>query len=93
MYHQFYYIYTAKDGKEVINQQVGLDNLHRFAYTNGHTYAAVGTWSAPNTFTIDYEVIGYSTQDRWNLTFTEDGISVEEINELTGVKTYTGIPQ
>lgn len=85
--------YTAKDGKEVINMLVGLDNVHRFADTNDRIYAAVGSWSAPNTFTVDYEVIGYSTQDRWNLTVTEDGISVEEINELTGVKTYTGVPQ
>jgi hypothetical protein len=77
----------------VINMLVGLDNVHRFADTNDRIYAAVGSWSAPNTFTVDYEVIGYSTQDRWNLTVTEDGISVEEINELTGVKTYTGVPQ
>lgn len=81
--------YTAKLG-EVINMQVGLDNVPRLAETNDHTYAGVGYWSAPDTFTLKYEVLGYSTQDQWNLIFTDDGITVEEVNEITGVKTYSG---
>jgi hypothetical protein len=82
--------YTAKDEKEVINMLVGLDNVHRFARTNGQTYAAAGYWSTDDTFTVNYEVIGYSTQDQWNLTFTEEGISVQEMNEITGARAYRG---
>ncbi len=81
--------YTAKR-EDVINMKVGLNNVPRLVETNGHTYAGVGFWSAPDTFTIKYEVVGYSTQDQWNLTFTKDGITVEEVNEITGVKTYSG---
>lgn len=81
--------YTAKLG-EGVHMQIGLDNVPRLTETNNHTYAAVGYWSAPDTFTIEYEVVGYSTQDQWNLIFTDDRITVEEINEITGVKTYSG---
>ena len=86
-YAEFHY--TANLG-EVINMHIGLDNVPRLGETNNHTYAGVGYWSAPNAFTIEYEVIGYSTQDQWNLIFTDNGIMVEEINEITGVKTYSG---
>jgi len=84
--------YTAKLG-EVINMKIGLDNVPRLIETNNHTYAGKGYWSSPDTFTIEYEVVGYSTQDRWNLIFTENGITVEEINEITGVRTYSGTKQ
>lgn len=80
--------YTAKEG-EVINMMVGLDNVHRLAETNGKTYAAVGYWSSLATFSIDYEVIGYSTQDTWILAFERDEIIVEE-RGVTGVHTYRG---
>jgi len=81
--------YTAKR-EDVINMKVGLNNVPRLVETNGHTYAGVGFWSATDTFTIKYEVVGYSTQDQWNLTFTKDGITVEEVNEIIGVTTYSG---
>jgi len=69
--------------------QVGLDNVQRLAETNGKTYAAVGYWSAPNTFSIDYELVGYSTQDKWILSFSADEIAIQEIG-VTGAYTYKG---
>lgn len=81
--------YTAKLG-EAVNMKIGLDNVPRMAKTNNHIYAAKGHWSAPDTFTIYVEVIGYSTQDQWHLIFTQSGITVKEVNEITGIRTYTG---
>ena len=46
-------------------------------------------WTSPNTFSIDYEIIGYSSKDRWNLTFEEDEILVEEVG-VTGKYNYGG---
>ena len=80
--------YSAKQG-EVINMHVGLDNVYRMAESNGKTYAAVGYWSTPDTFTLDYELVGYSTQDKWILTFHDDEIAVQEIG-VTGAYTYKG---
>ena len=82
--------YTAKLG-EAVKMRIGLDNVPRLTDTNSHTYAGIGYWSAPDTFTIKYEVVGYSTQDQWNLTFSDTAVTVEEINEITGKKTYSGI--
>ncbi len=52
----------------------------------------VGSWTSPNTFSIDCEIIGYSTKDKWNLTYNGDEIAVEE-KGVTGVYTYEGIKQ
>ena len=82
--------YTAKLG-EVIKMRVGLDNVPRMTETNNQTYAGVGHWSADSTFTVMYEVVGYSTQDQWNFTFSDTTLIVEEINEITGKKTYSGM--
>ncbi len=46
-------------------------------------------WTSPNTFSIDCEIIGYSTKDKWNLTFDEDEILVEEVG-VTGAYNYGG---
>jgi len=80
--------YTAKEN-DVVNYRVGLNGVHQLTKTNNNTYAAVGSWTSPNTFSIDCEIIGYSTKDKWNLTFNADEISVEE-KGVTGVYTYEG---
>lgn len=80
--------YTAKKNDDV-NYRVGLNGSHQLTETNNNTYAAVGSWTSPNTFSIDCEIIGYSTKDKWNLTFNGDEIAVEE-KGVTGVYTYEG---
>lgn len=80
--------YTVKAGEEV-HYQVGLDNTHRLTETGDGTYAAVGSWTTPDTFVIEYELIGYSTLGRWVLTFDGEGIVVEEVG-VTGVYSYGG---
>jgi hypothetical protein len=57
--------------------------------SDGDTYAALGSWEGPDTFVIDYELIGYTNRGRWTLTFTEDEIDVEEVG-VTGSYTYRG---
>lgn len=82
------FIYTAKE-KDVVNYEVGLNNVYRLTESNGDTYAAVGSWTTPNTFVIDYELVGYSTRGKWILTFDNEGIAVEEVG-VTGIYTYGG---
>ena len=83
--------YTVKEN-DVVTYQIGLDNVYRLTASNGDTYAAIGSWTRPNTFIIDYELVGYSTRGKWNLTFNADEIAVEE-KGVTGVYTYKGKQQ
>jgi CubicO group peptidase (beta-lactamase class C family) len=83
--------YTAKKN-DVVNYRVGLNGSHQLTETNNNTYAVVGSWTSPNTFSIDCEIIGYSTKDKWNLTYNGDEIAVEE-KGVTGVYTYEGKKQ
>jgi CubicO group peptidase (beta-lactamase class C family) len=80
--------YTAKE-KDVVHYRVGLNGVHRLTETNNNTYAAVGSWTTSNTFSIDCEIIGYSTKDKWNFTFDEDEILIEEVG-VTGKYNYRG---
>lgn len=41
------------------------------------------------TYSIDCETIGYTTRDKWNLTFEDDEILVEEVG-VTGTYSYGG---
>lgn len=70
--------YMAKEN-DVVHYRVGLDGVHRITETNDNTHAAVSSWTSPNTFRIDCEIIGYSSKDSWNLTFEEDEILVEQV--------------
>jgi len=83
--------YTAKKN-DVVNYRVGLNGSHQLTETNNNIYAVVGSWTSPNTFSIDCEIIGYSTKDKWNLTYNGDEIAVEE-KGVTGVYTYEGRKQ
>ncbi|MBN2072736.1 MAG: serine hydrolase [Actinobacteria bacterium] len=80
--------YTAKQ-KDIVKYQVGMDSVYRLSESNGDTYAAYGYWSAPDTFVIEYELIGYCATGKWVLTFKGDEITVEETG-VTGVYNYKG---
>lgn len=72
--------------------KVGLDGVYRYSDTEIGTFAAMGSWTAPDTFEITYQQIGYSAPARFVLTFGDDGISVTEVG-LTGSYTYSGARQ
>jgi CubicO group peptidase (beta-lactamase class C family) len=80
--------YSAKEN-DVVHYRIGLNGVYQLTETNNNTYAAVGSWTSPNTFSIDCEIIGYSSKDRWNLTFEENEILVEEVG-VTGNYIYGG---
>lgn len=80
--------YTAKEN-DVVNYRVGLNGVFQLTETNNNTYAAVGSWISPNTFSIDYEIIGYTTKDKWTFTFDRDEILIEEVG-VTGKYNYGG---
>ena len=83
--------YTAKED-DVVSYQVGLDNVYRLTHTNRGAYAARGSWNSADTFEIDYEQIGYSTQGKWVLTFEGTTVVVEEVG-VVGTRRYEGQAQ
>lgn len=74
---------------EQVAYRVGLDNVPRLTETGEGTYAATGAWTAADTFTIGYELVGYSNRGKWRLTFANEEIVVEE-DAVTGTYTYEG---
>lgn len=80
--------YTAKEA-DVVNYHIGLDNTFHLTDSSGGSFAAIGSWTTPTTFVIDYEQIGYSTQGQWVLTFKNEAIEVEEVG-VVGTHHYTG---
>lgn len=81
--------YTAKEDNVAVFK-VGLDGVYHFSETAIGPFAANGSWTAPNTFEISYQQIGYSTPAKFILTFVGDGITVEEFG-VVGSYTYAGI--
>lgn len=80
--------YTAKEN-DVVHYRIGLNGVHQLTETNNNTYTAVGSWISPNTFSIDCEIVGYSSKDKWNFTFVGDEILIEEVG-VTGKYNYGG---
>ncbi len=80
--------YTAKV-HDVASFQIGLDNAYRFTDTEIGPFAAYGSWTAPDSFEISYQQIGYSAPAQFIVTFEQDEIEVTEIS-LTGSYTYSG---
>ena len=80
--------YTAKVN-DVASFQVGLDNVYRFTDTDIGQFAAVGSWTAPDTFALTCQHIGYSSPTQFIFTFNQDSIDVTEVS-LTGSITYAG---
>ena len=75
---------------EPIKYEVGLNNQYRITEFNNKTYAAIGEWTDTNTFTISYEMVGYSSNGKWILTFNKDEIEVIEMG-MTGNYHINGI--
>lgn len=69
--------------------RVGLDNVPRLTETGEGTCAATGAWTAPDTFTIEYEPVGNSNRGKWTFLFVGDEIIVVE-DGVTGTYTYQG---
>lgn len=80
--------YTAKENDTAVFQ-VGLDGVYRFSETDIGPVAAYGSWTAPNTFEINCQQIGYSSPTRFILTFAGETITVEEFG-VVGSATYSG---
>ena len=80
--------YTAKV-HDVASLRVGLDNVYRFTDTDIGPFAAIGTWTAPDTFELSCQHIGYSAPAQFIFTFNQDYIDVTEVS-LTGSYTYSG---
>jgi hypothetical protein len=83
--------YTAKES-DAVSYRVGLDDVYRFTETDVGTFAAIGTWTSPDTFEISYQLIGYSNPGKWSLTFKKYAIEVIEVG-VTGEYKYSGIQQ
>ena len=54
------FAYATRQDEQVA-YRVGLDNVPRLTETGQGTYAATETWTAPDTFTIEYELVGTQT--------------------------------
>jgi CubicO group peptidase (beta-lactamase class C family) len=80
--------YTAKV-HEAASFQVGLDGVYHFTETEIGEFAALGTWTSPDTFEISYQQIGYSAPAKFILTFDQDTIEVTEVS-IVGSTTYAG---
>jgi hypothetical protein len=80
--------YTAKVHDKA-TLQVGLDGVYHYSKTNIGSFAALGSWTAPDTFELAYQHVGYSAPSQFTLTFDQDKIEVTEIS-LTGSYTYAG---
>ena len=74
---------------EKIQFEVGLNHQYRTTEFNGKTYAAKGTWINNQTFSMDVEMIGYSSKSKWLLTFNNHEIEVTEAG-MTGRYNYDG---
>jgi hypothetical protein len=85
-YATFSYVAKVHDAASF---HVGLDGVYRFTDTDVGSFAAYGSWTAPDTFEISYQQIGYSAPAQFILTFDQDEIDVTEVS-LTGSYTYSG---
>ncbi len=83
--------YTAKEGDRV-GYRIGLDNNHRLTDSAGVTYASHGYWENDTVFIINTEIVGYSSQDKWKLTFTDNRVIVEEFG-VVGIQKYEGVAE
>ena len=80
--------YTARESWR-IDCKVGLDGVHRFSDSSPSRVAALGAWTSPTTFSVEIEILGYSTFDSWDFTFEGDEIAVVE-RSITGEYSYRG---
>ena len=86
--HEATFSYTARVADTAVFA-VGLDGVYRFTETDIGCMAALGGWTAPNTFELTCQQIGYTAPTKFVLTFRQDEIDVTEVGQ-TGTFTYSG---
>lgn len=77
------------NGKDQIKLLIGLDNIYRYCDSFRGQHTARGQWINESTFEIDYELIGFASKGKWELTFDGDKIIVKE-GGVTGKHKYEG---
>lgn len=87
-HNQAEFSYTSKE-EDRATFTVGLDGVYRFTETEIGCIAAFGSWTAPDTFEINSQQIGYTAPTRFVLTFTGNEIEVTEVSQ-TGSTSYSG---
>ena len=80
--------YTVRGGDTAVFT-VGLDGVYRFTDTDIGCMAAIGKWTAPDTFELTCQQIGYSAPAMFALAFNRDEIDVTEVSQ-TGSTSYVG---
>ena len=77
-----------------IEVDVGLDGIYRLTDAAGYTRAYRGYWSDNNTFSMDYQIVGYSEKGEYNMRFDGDQVTIEYREASTGTLEYlNGTPQ
>ena len=85
-YAEFSYTVKTQDAAAF---SVGLDGVYRFTDTEIGCMAAVGSWTASDTFELTCQQIGYTAPAQFVLIFKQDEIEVTEVSQ-TGSYTYSG---
>lgn len=69
---------------KTIDVDVGLDDNYRLTDSAGYLRAYKGFWSDDNTFHVDYQVVGYSENGSWEISFEDDQAAVSYYEQTTG---------
>ncbi|MCP4317371.1 MAG: serine hydrolase [Hyphomicrobiales bacterium] len=80
--------YTARESWAP-SYRIGLDGVPRTTGINDGIFVASGEWTTPDTFSVNVEIVGYTTFDRWEFRFVDDSLFVTEYS-ITGDYTYAG---
>ena len=80
--------YTAHESWDV-DFRIGLDGVPRSTETNDSVLIANGRWTSPDIFSVDIEIVGYSSFDRWEFQFGDNTLQLAEFG-VAGGHTYWG---
>lgn len=80
--------YTARVADTAVFT-VGLDGVYRFTETHVGCMAAMGKWTAPDSFELTCQQVGYTAPTKFVLAFRRDEIDVTEVSQ-TGTFAYAG---
>jgi hypothetical protein len=80
--------YTARESWQV-DFKIGLDGVPLSTETDDRVFVATGRWTSPDTFTVDVEIVGYSSFDRWEFRFEDRWLQLTEFG-VAGDHTYRG---
>ncbi len=81
--------YTARENWTP-DFRIGLDGTPRSTKTNGSVFVSTGRWTSSGTFTVDVEIVGYTTFDKWEFRFAGNRLFLTEFS-ITGDYTYEGM--